>query len=83
MFRSDIVVADDLFAEIAARTWIDEYAKLDRRKLLETSLSYDKWLQESGSKVYEAIYKFQGPFLPNTFTGPLNTMGKSRSIRSN
>ncbi|KAF2025565.1 hypothetical protein EK21DRAFT_116654 [Setomelanomma holmii] len=28
--QSDLVIADDPFAEIAARTWIDEYAKLDR-----------------------------------------------------
>jgi hypothetical protein len=33
--QSHIVVADQPLAEIAARTWIDEYAKLDRSLLLK------------------------------------------------
>ena len=61
--QSDIVVADDPYAEIAARTWIDEYAGLDRKKLLE--LSYDDWLMQRPD-VAEAVKKLNGPFLPNT-----------------
>ncbi|OWY50600.1 hypothetical protein AALT_g11876 [Alternaria alternata] len=69
--RSDIVVADDPFAEIAARTWIDEYAKLDRRKLL--GQDYHTWLKSAGNEVYEAVNKLQGPFLANTVTSRLNS----------
>ncbi|KAF2677707.1 hypothetical protein K458DRAFT_436446 [Lentithecium fluviatile CBS 122367] len=69
--RSDIVVADDPFAEIAARTWIDEYAKLDRRELLWQD--YYTWLRSAGSEVYEAVKKLQGPFLANTVTSRLNS----------
>ena len=43
---SDIVVADDPFAEIAARTWIDEFAKLYRRQLLHPD--HGKWLLTGG-----------------------------------
>ncbi|KAK5740832.1 hypothetical protein LTR17_004422 [Elasticomyces elasticus] len=64
--RSNMVVADDPFAEIAARTWIDEYAKLDRSRLL--NLNYDDWLRTAGKRVYEAVKKLQGPFLANTFS---------------
>ncbi|KAF9698433.1 hypothetical protein EKO04_003822 [Ascochyta lentis] len=68
--RSDLVVADDPLAEIAARTWIDEYAKLDRSKLLDPRTNYDDWLKTAGRTVYRAVNKLQGPFLPNTFGGP-------------
>lgn len=61
--RSDIVVADDPFAEIAARTWIDEFAKLDRRQLLH--LNYEEWLLTGGERVCDAVMKVQGPFLAN------------------
>ena len=65
--QSDMVVADDPFAEIAARTWIDEYVKLDRAKLLE--LRYSDWLAQAGQEVVAAVNKLNGPFLPNTFDG--------------
>lgn len=61
--RSDLVVADDPFAEIAARTWIDEFAKLDRRQLLH--LNYKEWLLTGGERVCDAVMKLQGPFLAN------------------
>ncbi|KAF2103266.1 hypothetical protein NA57DRAFT_72241 [Rhizodiscina lignyota] len=66
--QSDIVVADDPLAEIAARTWIDECAKLDRSKLLD--LSYNDWLKKAAIEVQEAVKKLNGPFLPNTVEGP-------------
>lgn len=69
--KSDIVVADDPFAEIAARTWIDEYAKLDRSKLLE--MSYDEWLRTAGKTVYNAVWELQGPFLANTVSLTMGT----------
>lgn len=40
--QSDFVVADDPVAEIAARTWIDEYARLDRAQLMH--MTYDDWI---------------------------------------
>jgi hypothetical protein len=69
--RSDIVVADDPFAEIDARTWVDEYAKLDRSKLLE--MSYDKWLWTAGKTVYSAVWELQGPFETNTVSLTMNS----------
>lgn len=68
---SDIVVADDPFAEIAARTWIDEYAKLDRSKWLD--MNYDEWLLTAGKDVRDAVRKLQGPFLANTVSLTMNS----------
>jgi hypothetical protein len=68
--QSDLVVADDPLAEIAARSWIDEYAELDPQKLLH--MSYNDWLADAGMRMPElvsAMEKINGPFLPNTFTG--------------
>jgi hypothetical protein len=67
--QSDLVVADDPFAEIAACTWIDEYVKLDRRQLL--NLPYSEWLMQAGPKVVTAVNNLNGPFLPNTLDGPV------------
>ncbi|KAF3033103.1 hypothetical protein E8E11_001034 [Didymella keratinophila] len=68
----DLVVADDPLSEIAARTWIDEYAQLDRSKLLDPKVTYDSWLYyEGGPDVFAAVKVLQGPFLPNTFSGPV------------
>lgn len=68
--QSDLVVADDPFAEIAARTWIDEYAKLDRTRLFrDPFMSYNDWIAQAGTEVVEAVNKLNGPFLPNTFDG--------------
>ncbi|KAK4163138.1 hypothetical protein QBC43DRAFT_290104 [Cladorrhinum sp. PSN259] len=61
--QSDIVVADDPIAEIAARTWTDEYAKLDRAELLYKS--WNEWLQQGGDELVEAVREINGPFLPN------------------
>lgn len=66
--QSDLVVADDPYAEIAARTWVDEYAKLDRSQLLQ--LSYSDWLAQAGPTVVTAVNNLDGPFLPNKFDGP-------------
>lgn len=68
--QSDLVVADDPFAEIAARTWIDEYAKLDRSQLLR--IPYSQWLAQAGPQVVAAVNSLNGPFLPNTYEGPLD-----------
>lgn len=70
--RPNLVVADDPLSEIAARTWIDDYAELDRSKLLDSCVIYENWLRSAGNEVYEAVQKLQGPFLPNTFSGPLH-----------
>jgi len=71
--QSDVVVADDPFAEIAARTWIDEYAKLDRRQLL--TMPYNRWLAQAGQTVVTAVNSLNGPFMPNTFDGPMDNDG--------
>ncbi|KAJ9604493.1 hypothetical protein H2200_011329 [Cladophialophora chaetospira] len=65
--QSDLVVADDPLAEIAARTWIDEYARLDRRQLLW--LPYSDWLAQARPEVVAAVNKLNGPFLPNKWEG--------------
>lgn len=67
--QSNLVVADDPFAEIAARTWIDEYAKLKRSQLL--TMTYEKWLAQAKKEVVMAVNKLNGPFLPNKYDGPL------------
>jgi len=72
--QAELVVADDPFAEIAARTWIDEYAKLNRTELLR--LSYPDWLMQAGPVVVEAVNELNGPFLPNTFDIPLDSEWK-------
>jgi hypothetical protein len=69
--QSDIVVADDPYAEIAARTWIDEHARLDRSKLLH--MTYNDWIKQGEEKAVglaAAIEKLQGPFLPNQYDEP-------------
>ncbi|UKZ78743.1 hypothetical protein TrVFT333_006488 [Trichoderma virens FT-333] len=43
--QSDLVVADDPVAEIAARTWIDESAGLDRAQLM--TMTYDDWIAQN------------------------------------
>ncbi|GLI72449.1 hypothetical protein PoHVEF18_000626 [Penicillium ochrochloron] len=69
---SDIVIADDPFAEIAARTWIDEYAKLDRSQLL--TMPYDEWLGQD-PEVKDAVDKLNEKFLPNTISEPTQGVG--------
>lgn len=65
--ETDICNADDPFAEIAARTWI-EYAKLDRRKLLH--MTYLDWIARAGPMVEKALKVLNGPYLANTFVRP-------------
>jgi hypothetical protein len=72
--QSDLVVADDPLAEIAARTWIDEYAKLDRKQLMQ-GMPYDLWLEQGGEPLVTAVKKLNGPFMPNTFDGPMDEYG--------
>lgn len=64
--QSDLVVADDPMAEIAARTWIDEYARLDRRQLM--TMTYDAWIAQN-PKVKEVVDRLNVKFWPNT-VGP-------------
>jgi hypothetical protein len=71
--QSDLVVADDPFAEIAARTWIDEYAKLDRAQLMH--MSFNRWLAQGGKELVSAVNRLNGPFMPNTFDGPMDSDG--------
>ncbi|CAI7569709.1 unnamed protein product [Penicillium glandicola] len=61
--RSDLVVADDPAAEVAARTWIDQYSSLDRSELLEKP--YYEWLQAE-PEVHAAVRGLNdGEFLAN------------------
>ncbi|OKP03801.1 hypothetical protein PENSUB_6810 [Penicillium subrubescens] len=69
---SDIVIADDPFAEIAARTWIDEYAKLDRSQLL--TMSYEGWLGQD-PEVKDAVDNLNKKFLPNNISEPTQGAG--------
>ena len=69
--QSDLVVADDPFAEIAARTWIDEYSPLERSQLLK--MPYWEWLAQAREEVVTAVKGLNGPFWPNTFKGPVET----------
>jgi ankyrin repeat protein len=50
--QSDIVVADDPLAEIAARTWIDQRLGLDRSKL-KNDMTYNEWLKKGGENLLE------------------------------
>jgi hypothetical protein len=73
--QSHIVVADDPFAEIVARVWIDDYAKLDRRQLLtiaDSDPTYNLWLRNAGPEIEKAVNDINGPFLPNTYDGPVD-----------
>jgi hypothetical protein len=72
--QSDIVVADDPIAEIAARTWIDEFAGLDRSQLL--TMTYDRWLAQN-PLVKEVIDELNGKFWPNTVGRVSDTVGLS------
>jgi hypothetical protein len=67
--QSDLVVADDPLAEIAARTWIDEAKNLNREELLHRP--YYKWLgqlEQTKSEVFEAVKKLNGPFYRTQLT---------------
>ncbi|KAG6364153.1 hypothetical protein INS49_005751 [Diaporthe citri] len=64
--QSDLVVADDPMAEIAARTWIDEYARLDRTQLM--NMTYDAWIAQN-PKVKEVVDGLNVKFWPNTVGG--------------
>ncbi|KAF4345744.1 ankyrin repeat-containing protein [Fusarium beomiforme] len=68
--RSDLVVADDPTAEIAARTWIDQEAGLDRSQLLH--LTYYEWLEQANEKVVNAMKELNGDFLPNRVGDPIS-----------
>lgn len=64
--QSDLVVADDPYAEIAARTWIDEFAQLDRSQLMH--MTYDQWIAQAAPEVREAVHLLNGRYLTNTVT---------------
>ncbi|KAM0351662.1 hypothetical protein ACHAPU_002672 [Fusarium lateritium] len=56
--QSDLVVADDPAAEVAARTWIDQHSRLDRKKLL---------LEPTSVETYQAVEKLNGDFMANAY----------------
>ena len=62
---SIVPVTDDPWAEIAARTWIDQYGTLDLKGLMDKP--YDEWLNQNPQKpeIAEAVNKLNGPFMPN------------------
>lgn len=62
--QSDLVVADDPYAEIAARTWIDEFAQLDRSQLMH--MTYDQWIAQAAPNVREAVHLLNAGYLTNT-----------------
>ncbi|KAK4222829.1 hypothetical protein QBC38DRAFT_447913 [Podospora fimiseda] len=64
--QSNIDIINDPIDEITAKTWIDEYAKLDRSELMHKS--WDEWLKQGGEKLIEVMKKANGPFLDNTVT---------------
>lgn len=70
--QSNIVVADDPAAEIAARTWIDQNSDLDRSELLK--YSYNTWLNRADKSVVDAIKQL------NTTDFPPNRFGYSSSV---
>lgn len=78
--QSDLVVADDPFAEIAARTWIDEHKRLDRRQLLH--MPYWKWVRQGGEETLKAVEALNGPFLPNMWEGTLEDESHARDAQS-
>ncbi|KAK4032464.1 WD40-repeat-containing domain protein [Parachaetomium inaequale] len=67
--QSDLVVADDPIAEIAARTWIDEYAQLDRAQLL--TMTYDEWIAQDPA-VKKVVDGLNAKFWPNTVGGTVD-----------
>lgn len=73
--QSDLVVADDPVAEIAARTWIDEYAQLDRAQLM--TMTYDDWIAQDPA-VKEVVDGLNAKFRPNTVGG---TVGGARELK--
>ncbi|KIW33259.1 uncharacterized protein PV07_00126 [Cladophialophora immunda] len=71
--QSYLVVVDDPYAEVAARTWIDEHAQLDRSQLLH--MTYNDWIEQGEKKaagLVAAVQELNGPFLPNQISGPLD-----------
>lgn len=71
--QSDLVVADDPMAEIAARTWIDEYAQLDRSQLM--TMAYDDWIAQN-PEVKQTVDRLNVKFWPNTVGGRPGTTQK-------
>jgi hypothetical protein len=67
--QSDLVVADDPVAEIAARTWIDEHARLDRSQLM--TMTYDDWIAQR-PEVKEVVDGLNATFWPNTVMGTVD-----------
>lgn len=75
--HSDIVVADDPVAEIAARTWIDEYAQLDRSQLI--TMTYDDWIAQN-PMVKTIVDGLNAKFWPNMVGGPGGGAGGQENI---
>ncbi|KAI8718591.1 hypothetical protein NCS52_00638400 [Fusarium sp. LHS14.1] len=68
--QSNLVVADDPAAEIAARTWIDQKSGLDRSQLLR--MPYNEWLAGATEDVVAAITKLNDQdLLPSKVGDPL------------
>lgn len=68
--QSNLVVADDPAAEIAARTWIDQKSGLDRSQLLRRP--YNEWLAGATEDVVAAITKLNDQdFLPSKVGDPV------------
>lgn len=72
--QSDLVVADNPAAEIAARVWIDKDLRLDRKKLLNGP-PYYQWLRGDGHD--ERRNKLVGLLRGLNTSFPANTVGQS------
>ncbi|CAN8098607.1 unnamed protein product [Discula destructiva] len=69
--QSNVVVADDPMAEIAARTWIDQKARLNRSELLR--MPYYQWLRTAGQDVFDAVKGLNDlDFRPNKYGEPVD-----------
>ncbi|KAI0514645.1 hypothetical protein F5B22DRAFT_647402 [Xylaria bambusicola] len=75
--QSDLVVADDPIADIAARTWIDEYAQLDRAQLI--TMTYDDWIAQDPT-VKEVIDELNIKFWPNAVGGTVSGAKEQKGI---
>ncbi|KAF3008224.1 hypothetical protein E8E14_009615 [Neopestalotiopsis sp. 37M] len=75
--QSHLVVADNPAAEIAARTWIDERYKLDRRQLLRVHdrpwMPYNQWLAQAGPSLVDVMAKIDSTFQVNEYGGAIES----------
>ncbi|EEU40053.1 uncharacterized protein NECHADRAFT_75953 [Fusarium vanettenii 77-13-4] len=72
--QSNMVVADNPVAEIAARTWIDEKSQSTLRREELLRVPYYEWLRRAGDDVFDAVCKLNDDFLPNKLGEPTDSI---------